>query len=297
MELAFTSSTVGIFVVLGLLAIGGIIFFFRKKLHSNNLDELKSLHKDVSGKDALIGRAKFPEADGFRLSGSFFNYSLLFTVLLALFAFNWTTYPREVFIPEGAMDGIDDIQIEPPRTAEPPPPPPPPPPPVIEEVPEDLIEDEQPEFVDQSIDEKTEVEQAPKPAAPPPPPPPPPKDEIFVVAEDMPRFPGCENKPSKKEKEECAQKAMLEFIYANIKYPPIARENGVEGRAVVQFVVEKDGSIKDIKVVRDIGGGCGDEAARVVELMNKKGLKWIPGKQRGQPVRVQFNLPVQFKLQ
>lgn len=256
------------------------------------------MHKEVSGKDALIGRAKFPEADGFRLSGSFFNYSLLFVVLLALFAFNWTTYPREVFIPEGAMDGIDDIQIEPPRTAEPPPPPPPPPPPVIEEVPEDLIEDEQPEFVDQSIDEKTEVEQAPKPAAPPPPPPPPPpKDEIFVVAEDMPRFPGCENKPSKKEKEECAQKAMLEFIYANIKYPPIARENGVEGRAVVQFVVEKDGSIKDIKVVRDIGGGCGDEAARVVELMNKKGLKWIPGKQRGQPVRVQFNLPVQFKLQ
>lgn len=296
MELAFTSSTVGIFVVLGLIAIGGIIFFFRRKLHRNNLEELKSLHKDVSGRDALIGRAKFPEADGFRLSGSFFNYSLLFTILLALFAFNWTTYPREVFIPDGAMDGIDDIQIEPPRTAEPPPPPPPPPPPVIEEVPEDLIEDDQPEFVDQSIDEKTEVEQAPKPAAPPPPPPPP-KDEIFVVAEDMPRFPGCEGKPSKKEKEECAQQAMLKFIYENIKYPPIARENGVEGRAVVQFVVEKDGSIKDIKVVRDIGGGCGDEAARVVELMNKKGLKWIPGKQRGQPVRVQFNLPVQFKLQ
>jgi protein TonB len=95
----------------------------------------------------------------------------------------------------------------------------------------------------------------------------------------------------------CGSKKLLEFIYKNIKYPAIARENGVEGTVVVQFVVEKDGSIEAAKVVRDIGAGCGEESLRVVELMNKKNLKWTPGKQRGRAVRVQFNLPVKFRLE
>ncbi len=299
MELAFTGTTVGVIITLLLAAIFGVIFYFRKKLNSFDANELRSAHREVNGAELITGRAKFPEVDGFRLSGTFLNFGLLSSVILILLAFNWTTYPREVYIPEGALDLGEDIEVEPPRTAEPPPPPPPPPPPVIEEVPEELIEEDQPEFVDQSLEKETEVIAPPKPAAPPPPPPPPPpkEEEIFVIAEDMPRFPGCENLGSKKEKEECAQKKMLEFIYANIKYPPIARENGVEGTAVVTFVVEKDGSVKDVKVVRDIGAGCGDEALRVVELMNKKSLKWTPGKQRGKAVRVQFNLPVKFKLQ
>ena len=113
----------------------------------------------------------------------------------------------------------------------------------------------------------------------------------------MPRFPGCENLRTKEEKDACAQKKMLEFIYGNIKYPAIARENGIEGMVVVTFVVEKDGTVTDARVVRDIGGQCGQEALRVVSLMNDKGIKWEPGKQRGRPVRVQFNLPVRFKLE
>ena len=88
---------------------------------------------------------------------------------------------------------------------------------------------------------------------------------------------------------------MLEFIYKNIKYPPIARENGVEGTTVIRFVVDKDGSVQDPQIVRDIGAQCGQEALRVVELMNSKGLKWIPGKQRGKAVKVYFNLPVKFQ--
>lgn len=280
--------------------ITGLIFYFRRRLHSYDVAELRDKHAEVKGAEALTGRAKFPEADGFRYSGAFLKFSLLSSVVIALLALNWTTFPRDIYIPDGALDDFEDIEIEPPRTAEPPPPPPPPPPPVIQEVPEDLIEDDdQPEFQDMSIETETAVEAPPRPEAPPPPPPPPPpkQEEIFVVAEDMPRFPGCENLPSKREKEECAQKKMLEFIYANIKYPAIARENGIEGTVVVAFVVEKDGSIKNIEVKRDIGAGCGDEAKRVVELMNTKGLRWTPGKQRGQPVRVQFNLPVRFKLQ
>lgn len=105
-------------------------------------------------------------------------------------------------------------------------------------------------------------------------------EEIFKVVEQKPEFPDGEA-------------AMLKFIYSNIKYPPIARENGVEGTAYVTFVVEKDGSITDVKVVRDIGAGCGEEAIRVVKMMPK----WNPGKQRGRPVRVQFNLPVKYKLE
>ena len=141
-----------------------------------------------------------------------------------------------------------------------------------------------------------QVEEAPPPP-PPPPPPAPEVEEIFKVVEQMPRFPGCEDIANEAERKQCAQKKLLEFIYENIKYPAIARENGVEGMVVVSFVVEGDGSISAPEVMRDIGAGCGDEALRVVKLMNELNKKWIPGRQRGRPVRVQFNLPVKFQLQ
>jgi protein TonB len=113
----------------------------------------------------------------------------------------------------------------------------------------------------------------------------------------MPLFPGCDQSMAYAERKQCADTKMLEFIYGNIKYPAIARENGVEGMAVVSFVIEKDGTVTDAKIVRDPGAKTGDEALRVVQLMNSKGLKWNPGKQGGRSVRVQFNLPVKFKLE
>lgn len=114
----------------------------------------------------------------------------------------------------------------------------------------------------------------------------------------MPRFPGCEDmKGSDAEKEECAKKKLLEFIYGNLKYPAIARENGVEGNVVIQFVVDKDGSVKDINIVRDIGAGCGTAAQTAVESMNNMGKKWTPGKQLGRPVKVLYTLPIKFKLE
>ena len=112
--------------------------------------------------------------------------------------------------------------------------------------------------------------------------------DLFKVVEEMPRFPGCEDN-----NKNCADKKMLEFIYQNLRYPALARENGVEGTVVVTFIVEADGRIKEPKIVREIGGGCGDEVLRVVNLMPT----WIPGKQKGEAVRVQFNLPVRFKLE
>lgn len=114
----------------------------------------------------------------------------------------------------------------------------------------------------------------------------------------MPRFPGCEDESGDDmDKRRCSDKKLLAFIYNNIKYPSEAREKGTEGACVIQFVVEKDGSIADAKVVRDIGSQCGTEALRVVNLMKSEGIKWIPGKQGGRAVRVQFNLPIRFKVE
>ena len=104
--------------------------------------------------------------------------------------------------------------------------------------------------------------------------------EIFTIVEEMPEFPGGMNK-------------LGEYLAKNIKYPQMARETGIQGRVFITFVVEKDGSVTNVQVLRSLGGGCDEEAVRVVKSMPK----WKPGKQRGKPVRVSYNLPVNFKLQ
>ena len=86
---------------------------------------------------------------------------------------------------------------------------------------------------------------------------------------------------------------MYKYLAENIKYPQMAKESGIQGRVFVTFVVERDGRVTDVRVLRGIGGGCDEEAIRVVAAMPK----WAPGKQRGKPVRVQYNLPVKFTLQ
>ena len=105
------------------------------------------------------------------------------------------------------------------------------------------------------------------------------KPTIFTYVEQMPDFPG-------------GQTELMKFLQKNLRYPPAARENGIEGRVVLQFVVDESGNISDIQVLRDIGGGCAEEATRVVKMMPP----WKPGKQNGNPVKVYFKLPVTFKL-
>ena len=104
--------------------------------------------------------------------------------------------------------------------------------------------------------------------------------EVFKVVEEMPEFPGGTAK-------------LLEYIQKNMKYPMMARESDIQGKVYVQFVVEPDGSISNVMVLRGIGGGCDEEAVRVVQSMPK----FKPGKQRGAPVRVQYMVPIVFKLQ
>lgn len=120
--------------------------------------------------------------------------------------------------------------------------------------------------------------------------------EVFKVVEEMPRFPGCEDL-SGDERTDCSQKKLLEYLYSNVKYPAGARKSGVQGRVFAQFVVEKDGSLSDVKIVRGIGGGCNEAVLDVVGSMNDMDQKWIPGRQRGQKVRVQYTLPVVFMLE
>ena len=106
------------------------------------------------------------------------------------------------------------------------------------------------------------------------------ENKVFDVVEQMPSFPGG---PS----------ALMKYLSENVKYPVVAQENGVQGRVVVSFVVEKDGHITDVKVVRSVDPSLDKEAARVVKGMPS----WIPGKQNGSAVRVKYNVPVSFKLQ
>ena len=101
----------------------------------------------------------------------------------------------------------------------------------------------------------------------------------FTIVEQMPEFPG-------------GQDAMFKFLGENIKYPKEARKQGISGRVFVTFVVEADGEITNIEMLREIGGGCDEEAMRVVSIMPT----WEPGYQRGVPVRVGFNLPIKFSL-
>ena len=153
-------------------------------------------------------------------------------------------------------------------------PPPPPRPPVPVEVPNDeIIEDD-----DLDLDASLDIEE-PLANLPPPPPPeeeeePEPEPEIFVVVEQMPELIGG-----------------LGQIQKGIKYPEIARKAGVEGRVIIQFIVDEAGNVSEPAVVRGIGAGCDEEALRVVRK-----AKFKPGKQRGKSVKVKMSLPITFKL-
>lgn len=192
---------------------------------------------------------------------------------------------------------------DPPPPPPPPPPTPPPPtrstvkfvPPVIKKD-EEVAEEEPPKTVEELQESKedigTETKEGNDEAAPtidenP--------SELQVVEEvkvveekeyqifdiqKPPSFPGGERE-------------LLKYLAENIKYPPLARENNIQGSVALSFVIQKDGSVSDVSVLKDIGGGCGKEAVRVVNGMPK----WSPGEANGHPVKVRYTLPVRFKLE
>lgn len=135
------------------------------------------------------------------------------------------------------------------------------------------------------VDSKKQLQELAAPSAPPAPPvkqaqqQQKPDSPLFTVVEEMPQFPGGEE-------------ARMKYMQENIKYPVDAKKKGIQGKVFVSFVVEKDGKVSDVKVLRGIGGGCDEEAVRVISNMPD----WIPGKQKGEAVRVQFNTPIHFTL-
>ncbi len=223
---------------------------------------------------------KNPKADLEKRRGLYLEIGLVVALVAALVAFNVKSYDREVkdAIERDAVLEEEEIIIQ--TDVQEPPPPPPPEQPEVTTVLEVVADDKEitnelqvsAEVTDETqniqitpvqFEEEEEVVE----------------EQIFTVVENDPEFPG-------------GMEALYKYLAQNIKYPQLARDNNITGRVYVTFVVEKDGSIANPKVLRDIGGGCGQEAIRVVKSMPK----WTPGKQRGKAVRVQFNLPVNFSL-
>lgn len=227
---------------------------------------------------------KSPKAD---LEGGI-GMSILMGMIVGLavlfVGFEWGTKDVQVVsADEGVADIIAEEEIEITRPENTPPPPPPPPAPAVAEVltvVEDDVELEQQDivsseddasaaqqetFVAPVVEEEEEEESA---------------QQIFTVVEKQPEFPG-------------GTAELFKYLSKAIKYPVIAQENGIQGRVVCSFVVNRDGSIVDIQVMRGVDPSLDKEAIRVISEMPK----WKPGEQRGKPVRVRFILPVQFRLQ
>jgi protein TonB len=216
-----------------------------------------------------------------RKKGIFFQLGLIIVLSLVLIAFEWssTGLSKNEF-ESGFTEQIEEEIIPITRQEQPESRKPPEPPKIVEtfEVVEDDIElDDELILDDAEIDLETEVEIIEFEVA----------DEeeeeskIFVIVEEMPTFQGK------------GQDTFRDYIFQNLKYPEIAAENGISGRVSVQFVVEKDGSVRNVKVLRSVDPALDAEAIRVV----KSSPKWTPGKQRGKPVRVIFTFPITFVLQ
>ena len=230
---------------------------------------------------------KNPKADLTRNSAFYFVIGLFAVLLFIFVALEWKSYEggNEYDI---SMNVDDQLDEEVPMTEQiktPPPPPPPAAPEVIE-----IVEDE--EEIEETVIESTEsneeeevmevddveVEELDEDV-----------DVPFAVIENVPVFPGCENESNKRA---CFNKMMQKHISKNFRYPEIAQEMGVQGRVNIMFVIQKDGSIGNVRM-RGPDKNLEKEAARIIAKLPRM----TPGKQRGRAVRVPFSIPITFKLQ
>lgn len=212
----------------------------------------------------------------------FLQLGLVIVLALMLIAFEWTTGGlKDNEYDMGDTEQLEEEMIPITEQQQPEPPKPPEPPKTTElfEIVEDDIEiedefiieedeidmDTEVEIIEYTIEEEEEEEE----------------DNIFVIVEEMPTFRGG------------GVEKFRSWVFRNLKYPPIASENGVQGRVYVDFVVEPTGEVSNVKVVRGVDPSLDKEAIRVVS----SSPKWKPGKQRGLPVRVRFSFPILFELQ
>jgi protein TonB len=207
----------------------------------------------------------------------FVMMGLVMVLSLLYIGFEWTESEVKIYDSiDTEMLAEEEIEIQQ-TQQELPPPPPPPVPDVVEVI--NIVEDD---VIVESVDINTEDDKNKEVviAAPVAAPVEEEDNVVFQVVETMPAFPG-------------GDQALFKFLGENVKYPVIAQENGIQGRVICQFVVNKDGSIVDVEVVRPVDPSLDKEAIRVIKSMPN----WSPGKQRGKSVRVKYTLPVNFKLQ
>ncbi|MAM05706.1 MAG: energy transducer TonB [Flavobacteriales bacterium] len=212
---------------------------------------------------------KNPESDLERKRGLFLQLGLVISLLIVLIAFEYKSYEKSDFN-LGTLN-LDDLEEEiiPITKQEVKPPPPPPPPPEIIEIVEDDVEiEEEIEIEDTESDEEEMIEIEEED-----------DDEYFMVVENMPEFPG-------------GDLGLMKYIQKNVRYPAIAKEYNITGKVYVSFIVDKQGTVTNVKIVRGVDKNLDAEAVRVVKSLPK----YKPGKQRGKPVRVMFTIPINFTL-
>ena len=200
----------------------------------------------------------------------FFQIGLTITLVLVLFSFEYKSYEK-IDYDLGSLDAFDiEEEIMPiTKREEKPPPPPPPPPDVIVIVDDEVEIENEVEIEDTETDEDEIVEEEVEED----------DDEIFMVVENMPEFPG-------------GQIALFKYIVKNIKYPAIAKEYNITGKVFVSFVIDKQGSVTNVTIVRGVDKNLDAEAKRVISSLPRFSV----GKQRGKPVKVQFTVPINFTL-
>jgi len=213
------------------------------------------------------------------LSRLFFTIGLTISLLLVVILFEWKSYDKTAQVDVTASSVMNDEVLDIPITSQPPPPPKQvvQQPNIIEVTEEEIIEEIEVDF-DVEVTENEAIEQTeinveldePEEEV---------AEEIFTIVENQPMPVG-------------GMQGFYKYLNENIKYPKKAKTLGIQGKVFVEFVVNTDGSLTDFKVVKGIGGGCDQEAIRVL----KEAPKWTPGKQRGHAVRVRKVVPIFFKL-
>ena len=212
---------------------------------------------------------KNPEVNLERKKGLFLQIGLVIALLVVLVAFEYKTYEKIAYnLGALSLDDLEEEIIPITKQEVKPPPPPPPPPEVIEIVEDDVEIEDEIEIEDTESDEDEEIEIIEED-----------DDEFFMVVENMPIFPG-------------GDLGLMKYIQKHVKYPAIAKEYNITGKVYVSFIVDKSGSVTNVKIVRGVDKNLDAEAVRVVKSLPK----YKPGKQRGKSVRVMFTIPINFTL-
>jgi len=277
---------IGIMVALiaGILLLAYAVSYF---LLSGGKSQEQIVDKYKGTKEAKsVFVKKYEEADTSQVRTALLAFGAVLAFSSSIYALTWRDKP--IVVEKLVMETIEEeFEVEPPPTEQVKPPPPPPPPPDIQVVEDDEILEDEPEIEEIEIEEDEVIEipeviEEEEVVV---------EQEIFTIVEEMPRFKGCE-KVAKEEVKACTDSEILKYITKNVVYPQMAIENDIQGKVYVRFIVDSDGKVTDVSIAKSADKLLEQAALKVV----KSFPQFTPGKQRGKSVRVQYVIPVNFKL-